>query len=141
MRISKEALFKCVSTRFGPRTIENSHFILCFSNLRVGSICWFGLRRVIRKAHQLHIGNSTLNSCEPNVGGFARARGSLNRVGGWGPRASHELVLKSVGDTGVKGECSTEDTSACYYDSDRFPTTIDKNNHTFHHPVISTDTS
>jgi len=42
IRISKEALFKGVSTRFGLRTIEkyieNRDFILCssFQNLRLG---------------------------------------------------------------------------------------------------------
>ncbi len=44
MLISKEALFKVVSTRFGLRIVENSienpHFIFCsvFQNLRLGSI-------------------------------------------------------------------------------------------------------
>ncbi len=44
IRISKEALFKGVSTRFGLRTIEKSvenlDFVLCssFQNLRLGSI-------------------------------------------------------------------------------------------------------
>jgi hypothetical protein len=44
MRISKEALFKVVSTRFGRRIVENSienpHFIFCssFQTLRLGSI-------------------------------------------------------------------------------------------------------
>ena len=44
IRISKEALFKGVSTRFGPRAIEKSvehlDFIFCssFQNLRLGSI-------------------------------------------------------------------------------------------------------
>jgi hypothetical protein len=44
MRISNEALFKVVSTRFGLRIVENSienpHFIFCssFQHLRLGSI-------------------------------------------------------------------------------------------------------
>jgi hypothetical protein len=44
MRISKEALFKVMSTRFGLRIVENSienpHFIFCssFQTLRLGSI-------------------------------------------------------------------------------------------------------
>jgi len=44
MRISKEALFKVMSTRFGLRTVENSienpHFIFCssFQNPRLGSM-------------------------------------------------------------------------------------------------------
>jgi hypothetical protein len=44
MRISKEALFKGVSTQFGPLTIEesieNPHFIFCsfFPTLLLGSI-------------------------------------------------------------------------------------------------------
>jgi hypothetical protein len=42
IRISKEALFKVVSTQFGLRIVENSienaHFIFCssFQNLRLG---------------------------------------------------------------------------------------------------------
>jgi hypothetical protein len=46
IRISKEALFKGVSTRFGQLTIEksveNPDFIFCssFRNLRLGSIKW-----------------------------------------------------------------------------------------------------
>ncbi len=44
MRISKEALFKGVSTQFGPcsieKSVENLDFIFCssFQNLRLGSI-------------------------------------------------------------------------------------------------------
>jgi hypothetical protein len=49
MRISKEALFKGVSTQFGPRTVdkcfENPHFIFCssFQNLRLGGVTFHAL--------------------------------------------------------------------------------------------------
>ena len=89
MRISKEALFKGVSTQFGPLSIEkcflrNPHFISCssFQNLRLGSINFTPPKRRFWKAEQtsqnafskhfsrawvLDLGDKTLKSASKRV--------------------------------------------------------------------------